>query len=31
MNSKESFRPKSHTPPDGIFNTIRFNIRLIDN
>jgi SAM-dependent methyltransferase len=29
MNDKENFRPKSHIPPNNIYNTIRFYIRLI--
>jgi ubiquinone/menaquinone biosynthesis C-methylase UbiE len=27
--SKESYKPKAHTPPVGLFNTVRFSIRLV--
>ncbi|OJI07244.1 MAG: hypothetical protein COX02_01790 [Candidatus Vogelbacteria bacterium CG22_combo_CG10-13_8_21_14_all_37_9] len=29
MNFKENFKPKAHTPPKGLFNSIRFNLRLL--
>jgi ubiquinone/menaquinone biosynthesis C-methylase UbiE len=29
MSNTESYKPKAHTPPVGLFNTIRFYIRLI--
>ena len=29
MNTKEDFRPKAHTPPSGLFTSIRYSIRLI--
>ena len=29
MDTIESFRPKAHTPPNSLFNSIRFSLRLL--